>query len=362
MNNRSKVSIIIPVYNVEKYLGRCINSVLNQTYKNIELILIDDGSTDRSGKICDDYGINDNRIQVIHKKNSGVSLARNLGINISTGDYIQFIDSDDFVEPIMTEKMLNAAKNNSNLVICGMKFIYKDMKSIYNMNYASPFEGTYQIYDFMKHFGKLYELNLINSTVNKLYVSNIIKENKLKFVKNLDLGEDLLFNLEYITSCKNITIIKDLLYYYSKYIENSLTTKFNNDTFGIQQKLFLETKKFLLNNNSYSNENQKIIENIYTYSIIGCLSNLFMSKNNLTSRSQIYYIKKIVLANLGIDLSLFYNNNIQKRIIGFLIKNKLVFGLFCYFKIKVFLKNNTKLLFRALRVINQSSQRSSKIH
>ena len=102
----NKISIIIPVYQVEKYIKRCLDSILSQTYSNLEIILIDDGSRDMSGKICDEYAIKDSRIKVIHQDNAGVSVARNKGLDICTGDYVTFVDSDDFLEPLMYEKMI----------------------------------------------------------------------------------------------------------------------------------------------------------------------------------------------------------------------------------------------------------------
>ena len=106
----NKISIIIPVYQVEKYIKRCLDSILSQTYSNLEIILIDDGSRDMSGKICDEYTIKDSRIKVIHQDNAGVSVARNKGLDICTGDYVTFVDSDDFLEPLMYEKMMELHK------------------------------------------------------------------------------------------------------------------------------------------------------------------------------------------------------------------------------------------------------------
>ena len=111
-----KISVIIPVYNVEKYLKRCLDSIINQTYKNLEIILIDDGSTDKSGKICDEYAQKDKRIIVIHKENGGVSSARNKGLDICIGDYISFIDSDDWIEEDFFEYVVNNAKDNDLLI------------------------------------------------------------------------------------------------------------------------------------------------------------------------------------------------------------------------------------------------------
>ena len=113
------LSIIVPVYNVEKYIERCIKSILNQSFTNFELILVDDGSPDNCGKICDEYKKKDSRIKVIHKKNGGLSDARNAGLNIATGKYIGFVDSDDIIHPQMYEKLFNCInKYNSDIVQC----------------------------------------------------------------------------------------------------------------------------------------------------------------------------------------------------------------------------------------------------
>ena len=118
--NRIKISIIVPIYNTEKYLKKCLDSILDQTYKNIEIILVNDGSTDNSGNICNEYVKKDNRFKVIHCKNGGVAKARNIGLSKVSGDYIGFVDSDDYIEPFMFESMLKRIiKDKSNLVVCG---------------------------------------------------------------------------------------------------------------------------------------------------------------------------------------------------------------------------------------------------
>ena len=105
------ISIIVPIYNVEKYIHKCIESIINQTYKNLEIILVDDGSPDNCGNICEEYAKNDSRIKVIHKENNGLSSARNAGLEICKGDYIGFVDSDDYIELNMYEVLINALKN-----------------------------------------------------------------------------------------------------------------------------------------------------------------------------------------------------------------------------------------------------------
>ena len=123
-NSTPLVSIIIPIYNVENYLEQCIISVVHQTYKNLEIILVNDGSPDNSGKICDDFALMDKRIKVIHKMNGGLSSARNAGIDIAKGEYLGFVDSDDTIEPFMYEKLMTAIKRDGiDLAVCAINYV-----------------------------------------------------------------------------------------------------------------------------------------------------------------------------------------------------------------------------------------------
>lgn len=128
-----KISVIIPVYKTENYIHRCVDSVLNQTYPNLEILLIDDGSPDHCPKICDEYAKKDGRVKVIHKSNSGVSVTRNAGLENASGDYITFVDSDDFIEPDMYNQMLTiAAKNNCGVVLCDCIKDFPDHSELYS--------------------------------------------------------------------------------------------------------------------------------------------------------------------------------------------------------------------------------------
>ena len=123
------ITIVVPVYKVEKYIDRCVTSILNQTYKNLQIILVDDGSPDNCGKICDEYAKKDNRIEVIHKENGGLSDARNAGINIAKGKYIAFVDSDDYVSNDYIEYMYKILKKeNAKISICELQIVWKNTK------------------------------------------------------------------------------------------------------------------------------------------------------------------------------------------------------------------------------------------
>ena len=359
MRYNSLVSIIVPVYNAEKYLCKCIDSILNQTYKNIEVILINDGSTDNSGKICDEYRQKDKRVVVKHIKNSGPSVARNIGIEIARGQYIQFVDSDDYVELQMTEKLIQEMSEGVQLVICGYKLLYLSDDNVVIEERKPPKVGKYEKMEFIKNFGVLFKENFINSPCNKLYITEVIKKHNIRFIHNLHMGEDLLFNLEYINNCDAISIIDTPLYNYTKINKNSLTNSlmytFKGDLFENQQMLFQKIREFLLKYNSYVGQNKDLVEIVYTQRIISCLERLFYENRNFgfkAIRKQIYNIidDEYVKKNIGY----FRIGNIQKNLIGVLAKRKLTIGIYIYFKIKLFLINYMKPMFRLLKRITKT--------
>lgn len=201
-----KISIIIPVYNVEKYLDKCIKSIVCQEYQNIEIILIDDGSIDNSSRICDIWAKEDKRIKVIHKSNGGVSSARNEGLKQATGDYITFIDGDDYITPefsflinqITDEDVVCVPYLESINDIVTIKIPKTNWinKKIYNINKGKVINGIY------------------NSSCFKIFKSRVIKDNNLKFDTNYKIAEDLKFSFEAIAGSKKISFIGVPYYIY----------------------------------------------------------------------------------------------------------------------------------------------------
>lgn len=202
-----KVSIIIPVYNVEKYLNKCLDSVMKQTYYNIEIILVDDGSIDSSGEICDSYSY-DERIHVYHIKNQGVANARNFGLENSTGKYITFIDGDDWIEPIYVEKLVNTMqKTKSEMVICGAIVELEDGTFIKNQSTAKS--GLIPINRYINDI--LLEKAPGGTVVwNKLYNKSVLIE---KF-QELSIGEDIVFLISNISNVKKIYFMDEYMYHY----------------------------------------------------------------------------------------------------------------------------------------------------
>ncbi|WP_419881716.1 glycosyltransferase family 2 protein [Peribacillus sp. B-H-3] len=335
MSLNGLVSIIVPVYNAENYLARCIDTILNQTYKNIEVILVNDGSVDKSGCICEEYSNLDTRIKVIHQNNLGPSQARNIGLNSAKGKFIQFIDSDDTVELNITEKLVHEINLYNEMVICGYKLISNKKKTSVVQKISPQKEGVFQFQEFLKYFGKYYKNNLINSPCNKLYVTEIIKKNNLQFNNDINMGEDFIFNLSYMRYCNNISIIGDNLYNYLKLNDNSLTLNFKNGLFENQKFLFEKVRIFLCDYNSYTADNEKIIETYYTDSIINCFNNLFHKNNDLTFLERKEEIKAIINDERVREKNEYFNKgNVKKRYIGWLIKNRLIYSIYFYYRLK----------------------------
>ena len=202
------VSVIVPVYNVERYLKRCVESILNQTYTNIEVLLIDDGSKDNSGAICDEYTRKDIRVKVVHKENGGVSVARNLAIDMAKGEYIFFVDSDDWISEKSIEKHVELIKNNS----CQLTFSMWEARGFLKQ-YFTLDNDKINLYDKERNTGDF--LLKFRTPWNKLFVSKIIKENNIRFPIGVKYGEDTFFVWEYLKYCKEICMCKDVLYLYN---------------------------------------------------------------------------------------------------------------------------------------------------
>ncbi len=207
------VSVIVPVYKVEKYLEKCIESILAQTYKDFELILVDDGSPDNSGAICDEYAKKDSRIKVIHKENGGASSARNTGIEVAQGEFINFIDSDDIIPVDSLAKLINLQKkNNADLVCCG-----------YELQHLNNKIEKFVFFDKFVNFCamdnddcNIFLSPLFHGPCFKLFRNNILKENSVVFDETVFYGEDTIFVYEYLSKCNSVQCGNEVVYNYLK--------------------------------------------------------------------------------------------------------------------------------------------------
>lgn len=204
-----KLSVIVPVYNVEKYLDKCITSILGQTYTNIELILLDDGSRDGSGAICDKHAAADHRIRVIHKPNSGVSRTRNIGLEMATGELVTFVDSDDYLAPDYFADMADALlASSSDLVMAGHTRIDADSTKEFSF-----IPKQFGIDQFPRLFSELKVQN--SATVwGRIFRTEIICCNHMRFTEDMKLGEDAVFLLTYLQYCRSVCFVANCGYFY----------------------------------------------------------------------------------------------------------------------------------------------------
>lgn len=249
MKQSIRISIIVPVYNVEKYLEVCIDSLLEQTYKNIEIIMVDDGSTDRSKEICDEYAYKYDNCKVIHKKNSGLGMARNTGMEHMTGEYVIFIDSDDWAMPDMIENLLNALIKNK-VDMCKGGF-----RRVSNGNVISIREYEEEIFKSEEAKDRLLPRMIGSSpdahdsiemcVCGALYKTELIKKHNLKFPsERVLISEDLVFNIDYMQFANGACTISQTDYCY-RLNNASLTTSYRRDRYQASAYFYTQMEKKL---------------------------------------------------------------------------------------------------------------------
>lgn len=271
------VSVIIAIYNAEKYLNTCIESICGQSYAALEIILVDDGSTDSSAAICTKWSKKDARIKFVHQKNAGVSAARNHGIAVASGAYITFTDSDDWVEADFVEELLkNHQQNQMTLTGYWLDFTVKrkrSLKKIYSQNEICYLE--------QKEIVKLFQTGLFSTPWNKLYNRKLIIDKQIRFCEDMDLGEDIVFNLHYLNHIPGrLCVINKPLYHYMQRSEASLGHSYNERFIELQKKIYSEFFKFLDKFPDNTHEKNKLM-GLYFNALVNSLDNLYLHRKNL---------------------------------------------------------------------------------
>ena len=306
MNENRVISVIVPVYNVEKYLDKCVDSIVNQTYKNLEIILVDDGSPDNCPKMCDAWVEKDSRIKVIHKENGGVSSARNAGLKASCGEYIGFVDSDDFIQPDMFEQLLGAYdKESIELSACALFYNIESVRP--DNDFVCSNEDTYKMLFDRKAYpyfeGYIW---------NKLYVAEIIKNNNIQFSTDIKRCEDTLFNFEYFKYVNKTYIVNKCCYNYI--INDASCTSINdiNDYVKI-----LDLTDYFYDSCNY----QSVKEIIFAWGISYWIGTVNLSFKNTVKCDSVDKIRKMIKQNI--------RRIIKSKLIS--KANKVQLVLICYF-------------------------------
>lgn len=337
--DKPKVTIIVPVYNVEKYLDRCMNSLLNQTLKDIEIIMVDDGSPDNCPKMCDDYANKDSRIKVIHKQNAGLGYARNSGLEIATGEYVAFVDSDDYVEFDMYEKLYNAAKTSQvEMVLCGF---YRDKQGLRSEGLVVNMPEEEKIIDSREDYitnlvgqmPEVYHSMFYGYAVwNILFSNDVIKKHHIRFKsERVYLSEDILFQIEYAANIQKVLLCPMPLYNYCLN-QGSLTTHYDPKRYDkavvLYNKLKEELVELNVSVNNFKLRTQRMLLAKTLYSVCDAMKGL----NFKNARSE---VKKILDNSVLCDVLSTYpvnSMNIKRRYFYLAMKYKCSTMLVLFYK------------------------------
>ncbi len=294
----SKVSVVVPVYNVEKYLERCITSIINQTYKNLEIILVDDGSKDHSGLMCDEYAKRDERIKVVHKENGGLSSARNAGMRIATGEYIGFVDSDDDIDRMMYEKMIHCAEKEK------IDFVMADYERINykNSSYLKTLEidsGKYNRDKIIKEiFPNLIMKECIDygpllSVCQCMYKTKLLKGNNVYFDEDVRWSEDNIFSaiVGYHTNSFYYMKGEGLYHYYQN--EGTITTSYKKGAWDVYRTMNKHLHAFFDDIDDYDFNRQLKLHLLYYACVCINQSSTLDYKKGIKEIKDVVYSKEL---------------------------------------------------------------------
>ena len=285
------VSVIVPVYKVEQVVKNCIESILNQTFTDFELILVDDGSPDNSGRICDEYAKKDDRVIVIHKENGGVSSARNVGIDKAKGKYICFVDSDDYAEMSYLQELVEQMNDEVKFAFC---CYYKVTESGKRNKVIIPNKTDYFLIDKNNIFS-INDYVVMSQPWNKIFLREIICDNNLKMDESLSIGEDMLFVFEYLSKIIDgkFAVVNKPLYDYSSFGEESLLLKYRDNLLDSTVYFNYKMEELVLKLNLPKKE----IDSFYN----SCFFFFF------------YVLRNTLKSNLNITKKIKINNKIMKK-------------------------------------------------
>lgn len=316
------ITIIIPVYNVEKYLPKCIDSIINQSYKNLEIILVNNKSTDSSLNICKNYEKMDTRIKVINTDKKGVSYARNIGIKEANGKYLTFVDADDYLDLNFCKIMLqNLIRTNSDCVACGYNRVYENREErIINngLQELSNIEFLEKILEVQSGLGFCHM---------KLWKKEIVDISKVKFNENIIVAEDALFCIQISESISKLFIVNEALYNY-RFNEQSVVRKYDSNYANKYLKAMIETKKYI--QSKYNDELMlKKLSNYIVYHVLLIIVNYCFNPNNGNNTIEQFKLLKMICEidefNKAIKKCNYEGVSLTRKITIFTIKYKLYF-------------------------------------
>lgn len=347
-----KISIIIPVYNCEKYISDCLKSIVNQKYENKEIIIVNDCSTDSTKKICEKFTNTYNYIKLINLENNmGVSNARNIGLKNATGDYIHFIDSDDAIKENLYKSLEENVLQNYeyHLIIFGADYIYKDKVDSDFSNIEKKCTNSEEISNYLYNVNIKQKPRVLNVIWNKLYSKKIIEKNSLKFDTNINLGEDFVFNCNYFKCIESLNEISNIYYNYYIRNENSLTTKFRTDVISRRTLIYKEWINLYKFYNIYDEKKEKEFEEFEGFLMYCSLYSIFQINATLSEEEKLNFIKEMITSNHIKTVLNYLDGKGLYRLEKNILQKKNVKKIYIYMKIKHTLKEMIKKIIKFFR-------------
>lgn len=286
--NRPVVSIVVPVYNGELYIDQCADYLKAQTFTDFEVIFVDDGSTDGSGKKIDELVKDEGRFSVIHKKNGGTARARNAGLDKAKGKYITFLDVDDEYKADLIEKMVRLiSENDVEMVVCGYYFKIEGEKNgqtitTYLEEKKYPFSVFHSFKEIRGEYIDIWDSDMLSNVWNKLYSMETIHRYKMRFRDGHVYTEDRVFNRLFLSKCQSIAITDECLYYYVRERTGSTTEKYRDDSFIIRDKEYNEFKEHFHELGIWNEISREYTSREFVERIAGCIENVFHAGRKLT--------------------------------------------------------------------------------
>lgn len=287
------ISIVIPVYQCKNKISQLVEDLLKQTYQDYEVLLVDDGSLDDTGKRCQEYAEKDSRFHAVLKEHQGVSETRNAGISLAKGEYIAFVDSDDRIEPDYLEQLHNNINGYDLIISTFDRWFYQKnnrIKIVKNIELNAKIDMGI---NFSDYFSELYVSTLLGTPCCKLFRADIIKTHQIQFRKDIYIGEDFIFNFDYLSKCNKIRCIPYIGYHYICKNGNSLTHKKDLNKFEYGKNLFQESIRFS-EKMQLSKQEAKGIYNLYLRTVFKNIELIYQVEPKMTKKDKKLYVERIV--------------------------------------------------------------------
>lgn len=349
------LSIIVPVFNGEKYIYECAEYLNKQTFQSYEAIFVDDGSTDHSGALLDKIVSQNDKFRIIHKINGGTASTRNEGLDIAAGKYVTFLDCDDELDPTIYEKLVNIMEShNADMAVCGFYFKVEtqsangsDVAYLEKNTYPTSF---YKTKDEVKaHLVDMWDSDIMSNVWNKIYRMSLIRDKNLRYRDGHVYTEDRVFNRLFLENCESVALTEECLYYYVRERVGSTTEKYRDDYFSIRLKEYKELQIHFKKMGIWNERSKEYVCREFIERIAGCIENIFHAEG-ISNREKYVKIRQVI-RHKDVHVAGKYAKcrSLKMRIFVFPVKHNWPLGTYIMGMTIYLIRKNNPVLFHKLK-------------